>query len=93
MNFKGTIASISITCDKDFDNTHPAGSDIRGYFEFYDGDTDINVVEYDGGSGGIHKFLLQKQPAKNDTYIFTVSYHMTDGSKIQSSSREINLQK
>ncbi len=93
MNFKGTIVSISIACDKDFDSTHPAGADIKEYFEFYDGDSDINIVEYDGGSGGIHKFLLQKQPAKNDTYTFTVTYHLTDGSKVQASALAIAVTK
>lgn len=92
LNFKGTISKVSITCDNDFDDTHLKGDDLSAYFELRDENATLNKVEYMGnGRTGNHKFRLTSPPKVSGTYIFTVTYHLSDGSKVQGVCEPIKL--
>lgn len=85
------ITDIIITSDVDFDETHPAGSDLKDYFEVYPylSGNAATVSEYLNREPNIENVQLHLNTAPDDTknITFTITYHF-EGKLVQKLSYE-----
>lgn len=79
------IQKLTITADKNFDSTHPAGTDL--YNLFFE---EKKVPYY---TAGIYNFYLLNAPDKNDSFVFTINIKLDNGKVLTASTLSLNLLK
>ncbi len=102
--FKGTteeVQEITVRCDRDFDATHPAGSSLNVYFDYFAGSpysnlrTDnLNEFSKQLPVQAARDFMLKLMRApdrKTGTYTFTVEYALTNGEVLTARTQNITF--
>lgn len=89
------IVSRAITCNKDFDSNHPAGSNLLDLFNTNNGGGNVNENYSDDFSNdniGVQRFYLDQTPEKVGEYIFTVRYELVSGTVVEATAVPVILQ-
>ena len=96
-----TISAIRIKTLNNFDQTHPADSDISGYFKVLDYDNYITIQElidapemiyYEKPDKDLMKVFLMQAPTQTGEYRFQVELLLSNGTTLTSVTTPINLE-
>lgn len=99
---KDSITSIRIITLNDFDENHPADSDISAYFKVYKFrvystisehiETFLNhYINYPSQFESEDDFLLMNAPTINTQHAFKIEIHLSDGTILEQQTTPINL--
>ncbi|MDR2928171.1 MAG: DUF5034 domain-containing protein [Cytophagaceae bacterium] len=101
---KDTIEYIQIFSDRDFDTSHPAGSDITDCFyatEHYTSENNVSVNDYLNElvkyysrvditwPVGVSLYCMPKTPPDAGEYTFTVVAQLSDGRRLEQSIKAV----
>lgn len=91
---KDKVVNISIISDNDFDDSHKAGSDLKGYF-FVPALDAINSSDVSGADtfDGNHFFDLEQAPENNSRHSFTVRYNLASGTVLGATTVPVTILK
>ncbi len=97
-----SITSIEILADQQFDNSHPAMSDISDYFKVFEEDDYLDIQNYSSAlypqqpysfhDSDTLDVLLLTPPVNPGTYQFEVHLNFESGNKIISQCQPVTLQ-
>jgi hypothetical protein len=101
-NPKDSILSIKIMCLSDFDNTHPANSNVSEYFKIYKNHSYTTIQNFIKNSHFILydktefqttiDFLLVQAPTINSIQKFKIQLYLSDNRVLEKETTSINLQ-
>ncbi len=98
---KDTISNIRITTLNNFDDSHPAGSDISDFFKVFKNDSFITIQEfigfperayYENPDNEIINFYLLKSPSIIGEFRFKIEILLSDGTNLTSVTSAITLE-
>ena len=84
--YADSIVGLNIYSNKDFDDKHPAGTDLKEYFT----GTDIAGV-YTNYAPYNYSFILEQQPADTGTHTFTVQLELASGNSKISTAEPVQI--
>lgn len=81
-----SVTHVSIFADKDYDESHPAGTELNDYFKMPD------ISDYnDGSEATAFRIYSLKSPQHKGEYTYTIKLVLADGSLIEATTDPINI--
>lgn len=82
-----TIASITVSADKDYDAQHPAGTALNDLFYI----PELNIFNLRQERPYYFDLYALQSPAQRDSFVYTIKLVLTDGRNVEASTKRINI--